>query len=128
MCLSYHGTGLKKLGLAFLSAVKILPAADLLSATTDKTFKSDILRLETSIETNCYPFKEIIPLLKIALADKPNDHDIWHEAWQTVYWKNHWNDAHGSYTDYASNVDGRQYLLRELPNIEQTYDLGTWTG
>lgn len=122
MCPSYHGTGLKKLGLAFLSAVKILPAADLLSATTDKTFKSDILRLETSLENDFYPFKNIIPLLKIALNDKPNDHDIWHEAWQTVECENHRNHA-----DYASNVDGRQYLLRELPNVEQIYDRETWT-
>lgn len=127
MCPSYHGTGLKKLGLAFLSAVKILPAANLLPATTKTTFKSDILRLENSLETDYYPFKTIIPLLEIALDDKRNDHDIWHQAREAVVKESQRSYALGSYTEYASNVDGRQYLLRELPTVEQTYDRDTWT-
>lgn len=127
MCPSYNDKGLKNLGLAFLSAVKILPAANLLPATTKTTFKSDILRLETSLQTDYYPFKSIIPLLETVLDDKPNDHDIWHQAWEAVVNESGRSQKFGSYTDYASNVDGRQYLLRELPNVEQTYDRETWT-
>lgn len=127
MCPSYHGTGLKKLGLAFLSAVEILPVADLLPTTTKTTFKSDILRLETSLETDYYPFKSIIPLLKTALDDKPNDHDIWQQAWEAVVNESKRSRKFGPNTEYSSNVDGRLYLLRELPNVEQTYDRETWT-
>lgn len=105
----------------------LLPAADLLPATTKTTFKSDILRLETSLESDYYPFKSIIPLLETALDDKPNDHDIWHRAWEAVVNESGRSQKFGSHTEYASNVDGRQYLLRELPNVEQTYDRETWT-
>ncbi len=127
MCPSHHDIGLKKLGLAFLSAVKILPATNLLPTATKTNFKSDILRLETSLKTNYYPFKKIIPLLEIALDDKSNDHDIWHQAWIAAINESRRSYETGSYTDYASNIDGRQYLLQELPNIEQTYDRETWT-
>lgn len=122
-----HSTGLKNLGLAFLSAVKILPAAELLPATTKTTFKSNILRLETSLQTNYHPFKSIIPLLETALDDKPNDHDIWHQAWEAVVNESKRSQNFGSHTEYASNMDDRQNLLRELLSIEQTYDQGTWT-
>lgn len=67
----------------------------------------------------------MIPLLEIALDNKSNNHVIWHQAWIAAINKSQHIYETGSYTNYASNVDGRQYLLQELPNIKQTYDWKT---
>jgi hypothetical protein len=62
-----------------------LPAADLLPATTRRgTLRSDLLRLELSLDSDDFDLDRIKPLLIAALADHPDDSLIWDRVYDAV--------------------------------------------
>ncbi|CRK29157.1 hypothetical protein HYQ45_015072 [Verticillium longisporum] len=76
---------LQKVILAFLRAAQILPAADLLPTRTGRgTLRSDLLRLELALLTDDFDYDHIKPLLRLALADKPDDVLIWRQVYGAV--------------------------------------------
>ncbi|KAK4156810.1 hypothetical protein C8A00DRAFT_40823 [Chaetomidium leptoderma] len=75
----------QKLIRAFLRAAQNLLAADLLPATTRRgTLRSDLLRLELSLESDDTNFDRIRPLLKDALADGLDDALVWSRVYDTL--------------------------------------------
>lgn len=77
--------GLRKLVLAFLSVAQNFPAARLLPAGTGRgTLRSDLLRLELSLDSDDFDLDCIQPLLRVALADKPDDTSIWNQVYNAV--------------------------------------------
>ncbi|KAL2256834.1 hypothetical protein VTK26DRAFT_1045 [Humicola hyalothermophila] len=77
--------GLQKLVLAFLSAAQNLPAARLLPAATCRgALRSDLLRLELSLELDNFDLDGIKPLLRAALADNYDDALIWDRVYDAV--------------------------------------------
>ena len=85
MCPSDHHIDLRKLVLAFLSVAQNLPAARLLPARTGRgTLRSDLLRLELSLDSNDFNLDRIKPLLRLALAGKPDDSLIWKLVYDAV--------------------------------------------
>jgi hypothetical protein len=124
VCPPDYGTDLQKLVLAFLSAVKILPAARLLPAIT--TLRSNLLRLESSLNSDDFDFDRIKPLLKTALADELDDALIWDQVYHTVT-ESTTPPRQALNPEWASNLDGRQYFLRGLHTVEQKFDRDTWT-
>ncbi|KAM3510126.1 hypothetical protein MY11210_006043 [Beauveria gryllotalpidicola] len=75
----------RKLVLAFLSVAQNLAAARLLPARTGRgTLRSDLLRLELSLDSNDFNLDRIKPLLRSALAGKPDDSLIWKLVYDAV--------------------------------------------
>ncbi|KAH8754110.1 serine/threonine-protein kinase Sgk2 [Diaporthe sp. PMI_573] len=69
---------LRNLTLPFLSALQGLSVAGLLvSRTNAGTLRNDLLRLIVAVASDDFDFGRIKPLLKEALADKPQDILIW---------------------------------------------------
>ncbi|KAL2175530.1 uncharacterized protein P884DRAFT_286564 [Thermothelomyces heterothallicus CBS 202.75] len=76
---------LRKLIRAFLRAAQNLPAADLLPATTRRgTLRSDLLRLELSLDSDDFDLDRIKPVLNAALADHLDDALIWDRVYDAV--------------------------------------------
>ncbi|KAH8748471.1 hypothetical protein F5883DRAFT_473975 [Diaporthe sp. PMI_573] len=76
---------LRKLVLAFLSAAQNFPAARLLPARAVRgTLRSDLLRLELSLDSDDYDLDRVTPLLKAALADDSEDALIWDRVYSAV--------------------------------------------
>ncbi|KAM0271650.1 hypothetical protein ACHAQH_009005 [Verticillium albo-atrum] len=76
---------LHKVVLAFLRVAQILPAADLLPARTGRgTLRSDLLRIELALLSDDFDFDRLKPLLRLALADKPDDVLIWRQVYGAV--------------------------------------------
>ena len=72
LCTFLTITDIRKLVLAFLSVAQNLSAALLLPARTGRgTLRSDLLRLELSLDSDDFDFDCVKPLLKSALADEP---------------------------------------------------------
>lgn len=70
--------------LAFLSATQNFPAARLLPARrSGGTLRSDLLRLELSLDSDAFDFDRIRPLLHAVLANKP-DNEIWDQVYNAV--------------------------------------------
>ncbi|KAL8312995.1 hypothetical protein RB597_008976 [Gaeumannomyces tritici] len=70
---------------AFLRAAQNLPAVDLLPAKTSRgTLRDDLLRLELSLRSDDFDFNRVKPLLNAALADAPDDTDIWDQVDRAV--------------------------------------------
>lgn len=82
---SDYWADLQKLVLAFLSAAQNLPAARLLPARTGRgSLRSDLLRLELSLDSHDFDPDRVKPLLKTALADDLDDIFIWNEVYKSV--------------------------------------------
>ena len=80
----YH-IDLRTLVLAFLSVTQNLPAARLLPARTGRgTLRSDLLRLELSLDPDDFNLDRIKPPLRLALAGEPDDTDIWNHLYEAV--------------------------------------------
>jgi hypothetical protein len=80
----YHAD-LRKLTRAFLRAAQNLPAADLLPARAGRsTLRSDLLRLELSLESDDSDLDRIKPLLKAALAHDSDDTLVWSRVYDAV--------------------------------------------
>ncbi|EFY93980.1 Protein kinase-like protein [Metarhizium robertsii ARSEF 23] len=76
---------LRTLVLAFLSVTQNLPAARLLPARTGRgTLRSDLLRLELSLDPDDFILDRIKPPLRLALAGEPDDTDIWNHLYEAV--------------------------------------------
>ncbi|KAL3584669.1 hypothetical protein FPOAC2_14450 [Fusarium poae] len=76
---------LRKLVLAFLSVAQNLPAARALPARTGRgTLRSDLLRLELSLDSDDFDLHRIKPLLRLTLADKSDDALIWNLVYDAV--------------------------------------------
>ncbi|KAH6628305.1 hypothetical protein F5144DRAFT_303988 [Chaetomium tenue] len=75
---------LQKLVLAFLSATQNLPAARLLPAATRGTLRSDLLRLELSLDSGDFDLDRLKPAIKAALADDLNDALVWGRLYEVV--------------------------------------------
>ena len=116
----------------FLSAVKWLPATDLLSSKHRSTIYRVLLELEDYINSDmqscrsCY--QEFTNLLKVALAEELNDKDIW---WYLDEAARAASAARRDQTipnpQYSSDLNGRQHILQGLPAVEEKYDRDTWT-
>ncbi|KAK0621573.1 hypothetical protein B0T17DRAFT_295605 [Bombardia bombarda] len=67
-----------------LSALQILPAIRLLrSKTGNGTLRSDLLRLNSAVDSDDFDFDRIKPLLNAALTEKP-DSEIWDQVYNAV--------------------------------------------
>ncbi|KAK4135944.1 hypothetical protein BT67DRAFT_461555 [Trichocladium antarcticum] len=76
---------LRKLTRAFLRAAQNLPAADLLPATIRRgTLRSDLLRLELSLDSDDFDLDRIKPVLDAALADHLDDTLVWNRIYNAV--------------------------------------------
>ncbi|OBS17101.1 hypothetical protein FPOA_12378 [Fusarium poae] len=76
---------LRKLVLAFLSVAQNLPAARALPARTGRgTLRSDLLRLELSLDSDDFNLDRINPLLRSVLAGEPDDFLIWKLVYDAV--------------------------------------------
>ncbi|KAK4151065.1 hypothetical protein C8A00DRAFT_45663 [Chaetomidium leptoderma] len=114
---------LQKLIRAFLRAAQNLPAADLLPATTRRgTLRSDLLRLELSLESDDTNFNRIRPLLKDALADDLDDTLVWSRVYNALQK----TSSFAISSEYRQDVD--KILRAELgpiyigiPRFRETY-------
>lgn len=71
--------------LLFLPSLQSLPvAAQLRSKTGRGTLRSDLLRLELSLDSDNFDFDRIKPLLKAAVTDNLDDTNIWDQVDRTV--------------------------------------------
>ncbi|KAK4237599.1 dual serine/threonine and tyrosine protein kinase [Achaetomium macrosporum] len=76
---------LRKLALAFLSAARNLAAPRVLPARAGRgTLRSDLLRLELSLESDDSDLDRIKPLLKTALAENLDDALVWSRVYDAV--------------------------------------------
>ncbi|KAK4095936.1 hypothetical protein N658DRAFT_519472 [Parathielavia hyrcaniae] len=76
---------LRKFIRAFLRAAQNLPAADLLPASTRRgSLRSDLLRLELSLDSDDFDLDRIKPVLNAALADHLDDTLIWGRVYDAV--------------------------------------------
>ncbi|KAK4031149.1 hypothetical protein C8A01DRAFT_51646 [Parachaetomium inaequale] len=119
----------------FLRAAQNLPAADLLPATTRRgTLRSDLLRLELSLDSDDFDLDRIKPLLNPALANPLDDALIWdrvHDV-QTPWLRKTSSFANSSeYREYINNVlkeelspiyirlpDFHKIYFSDVPNLE----------
>ncbi|KAK7414966.1 hypothetical protein QQZ08_012468 [Neonectria magnoliae] len=70
---------------SLLSALQILPVTRLLTSKTGRgTLRSDLLRLELSLESGDFDFDRVKALLKSALADEADDALIWDQVYNAV--------------------------------------------
>lgn len=71
--------------MVFLSAAQNLPAARLLPAGTGRgTLRSDLLRLELSLDAENFDFDRIKPLLKTTISRDSDDAHIWDQVYSAV--------------------------------------------
>lgn len=76
---------IQNLALDLLSALRNLPAVRLLrSKTNHNTLRNDLLKLNSAISSDNFDFDRIKPLLIAALADKPDDSEIWGQVYNAV--------------------------------------------
>ncbi|KAL8409990.1 hypothetical protein RB594_008182 [Gaeumannomyces avenae] len=133
---------------AFLRAAQNLPAVDLLPAKTSRgTLRDDLLRLELSLRSDDFDFNRVKPLLNAALADAPDDTDIWDQIDRAVakstppprpvpssFQQTPWLHNTGSFansSEYRQDVDrvlrselGPLYV--GLPGFREAFFLGAW--
>jgi hypothetical protein len=68
----------------FLTAFQSLPTARRLPSTTGRgTLRSDLLRLELSIEFDEFDLEQLIPLFKAVLENEPEE-GIWNKVYDAV--------------------------------------------
>ncbi|EKJ73080.1 hypothetical protein FPSE_06693 [Fusarium pseudograminearum CS3096] len=73
------------LTISLLSALLILPAIRLLpSATGHGPLRNDLLSLASTVASADFDFNRVIPLLRSALVEEPNDVTIWDELYSAV--------------------------------------------
>ncbi|KAJ0103725.1 hypothetical protein J7T55_001741 [Diaporthe amygdali] len=76
---------LQNLTLDLLSALRNIPAIRLLPSKTGRgTLRSDLLRLELSLDSGDFDLDRIKPLLKSAISNTLDDAHIWDEAYRVV--------------------------------------------
>lgn len=66
-------TDLQNFVLILLSTLQIYLAARLLYSSSGRTLFSELSRLNTSVTSDEFDFNSIKPLLRVVLADSPND-------------------------------------------------------
>lgn len=85
VCSSDQYTDLQNLTLDLLSALRNIPAIRLLPSKTGRgTLRSDLLRLELSLDSGDFELDRIKPLLKSAVSNTLDDAHIWDEAYRAV--------------------------------------------
>lgn len=84
ICLIADHAALQKVILAFLSAAQNCVAARLLPAATRGTLRSDLLRLELSLDSVDFDLNRLKPAIKAALADDLNDALVWGRLYEAV--------------------------------------------
>ncbi|KAK5651131.1 hypothetical protein OQA88_13248 [Cercophora sp. LCS_1] len=76
---------LQNLTLILLTNLQVLPASRLLrSSGRSESLFSNLSRLDSAVSSNDFDFDRIIPLLKAALTDNPDNALIWKEIYNTV--------------------------------------------
>ncbi|RMD42513.1 hypothetical protein DV735_g2633, partial [Chaetothyriales sp. CBS 134920] len=75
---------LQNLVLVLVSTLQILPASRLLRSNSGRTLFSELSRLNTAITSDDFNLDRIQPLLRSALASKPDDTLIWKLVYDAV--------------------------------------------
>ncbi|KAH7031009.1 LOW QUALITY PROTEIN: uncharacterized protein B0I36DRAFT_322999, partial [Microdochium trichocladiopsis] len=70
--------------LLLLSAIHVLPAARLLRSSRGRSLFTELPKLSVAIGSDDFDLNRLTPLLKAALADTPDDSEIWEEVSQVV--------------------------------------------
>lgn len=83
--LSDQYADIQNLTLDLLSALRNIPAIRFLPSKTGRgTLRSDLLRLELSLDSDDIDLDRVYPLLKTAITDVPDDARIWDQAYRAV--------------------------------------------